>query len=173
MQGGWQLLCRRAVVQKDLRHTRSKIYTWISKFGLMGGRMGMIRTGSACIAAVLVLSGCMDAGAVLGEASGMYAFCTLDKGGQCKESAPIGTRVEKATYERLDDAIRVLAVLKTTDECESFAPHARSRSPKHVSQVMINNIVVLPFGEARPAWVCLASLQLSASSTRDAIGSSA
>lgn len=102
------------------------------------------------LSAAAALSGCMDAGAVLAEESGKFAICTLEQGQGCQVSAPNGTRFEKASVAAADDAIRVLGSVAGVSECEGFASHSKSRSPKHISQATINNVVVMPFGEVLP-----------------------
>lgn len=106
--------------------------------------------GGALVAAGS-LSGCWDGGSILAEESGKYAICVLDEGQSCPIRAPEGTKIEKASWAANDDAIRVTGVVKTESECEGFAAHSRSRSPKHVSQVTINNTVVMPYGEDSPS----------------------
>lgn len=100
--------------------------------------------------AAAALSGCMDAGAVLAEESGKFAICTLEQGPSCHMSAPHGTKFEKASVAAADDAIRVLGTVASVTECEGFASHSKSKSPKHISQATINNVVVMPFGEVLP-----------------------
>lgn len=105
-----------------------------------------------CITLVIVasLTGCTDAGSVLAEESAKFAICTLDQGQSCQVTAPAGTRVEKATLASPEDAIRVFGTVSSTAECEGFAAHAKSRSPKHITQAIINNVVVMPYGEVLP-----------------------
>ena len=93
------------------------------------------------------LAGCTDAGGVLAEESAKFAICTLDQGQSCQVSAPTGTKVEKAAVASTDDAVRVLGTVSSMNECESFAAHSKSHSPKHIAQATINNIVVMPYGE--------------------------
>jgi hypothetical protein len=96
------------------------------------------------------LLGCTNAGGTLAEESAKFAICTLDQGQSCQESAPTGAKVEKATVAASDDAIRVVGTVSSMSDCEGFAAHAKSRSPKHIAQATINNIVVMPYGEAMP-----------------------
>jgi hypothetical protein len=49
-----------------------------------------------------------------------------------------------------DDGVRVLGTVNNMSECEGFAAHSKSRSPNHIAQATINNIVVMPFGEVMP-----------------------
>jgi hypothetical protein len=93
------------------------------------------------------MSGCTDAGGVLAKESAKFAICALDQGSSCQISAPAGTKVEKATVATADDAIRVSGTVSSVNECEGFAAHAKSRSPKHIAQATINNTVVMPYGE--------------------------
>jgi hypothetical protein len=96
------------------------------------------------------LVGCSNAGGTLAEESAKFAMCILDQGQSCQESAPAGAKVEKATVASLDDAVRVLSTVSSMSDCEGFAAHAKSRSPKHITQATINNIVVMPYGEVMP-----------------------
>lgn len=101
------------------------------------------------IAIVTSLNGCTDAGGVLAKESAKFAICTLDQGQACQLLAPAGTKVEKATVASVNDAVRVIGTLNSMNECEGFAAHSKSSSPKHIAQAMINDIVVLPYGEIR------------------------
>ena len=92
----------------------------------------------------------MDAGSLLAEEGNKFAICALDQGQKCEAHAPDGTKVEKASVASTDDAVRVLGVVKDKSECEGFAAHSKSRSPKHIAQATINSVVVLPFGEVLP-----------------------
>jgi hypothetical protein len=94
-----------------------------------------------------VLAGCMNDGAALAEESGKFAICTLDQGQSCKVSAPIGAKVEKASLTADGDAIRVTSTVKSQSDCEGFASHAKSRSPKYMAQATINTTVVTPYGD--------------------------
>lgn len=105
---------------------------------------------AAAFAAVATLSGCMDGGAVLAEEGNKFAICALDQGPNCQTPAPEGTKVAKASVASADDAVRILGAVKDKSECEGFAAHSKSRSPQHIAQAMINDVVVLPFGEAKP-----------------------
>lgn len=99
------------------------------------------------LAIVASMTGCTDAGGVLAKESTKFAMCTLDQGQSCQLSAPSGTKVEKATVASADDAVRVQGMVRRKNECEGFAAHSKSGSPKHIAQAMINDIVVLPYGE--------------------------
>jgi hypothetical protein len=102
------------------------------------------------LAATVTLSGCMDAGSVLAEESGKFGICALDQGQNCQVHSPDGTKVEKASVASTNDAVRILGAVSTASECEGFAAHAKSHSPKHIAQATINNIVVMPYGEVMP-----------------------
>ena len=86
----------------------------------------------------------------MAEESAKFAICTLDQGQSCQVSAPAGAKVEKATLVASDDAVRVLSTVSSMSDCEGFAAHAKSRSPKHIAQATINNVVVMPYGEVMP-----------------------
>lgn len=106
----------------------------------------------SCLALITAVSilGCTDAGGAMAEEGAKYAICALDQGEGCKMAAPTGTKVEKATVASSDDAIRVSGTVSSMSECEGFAEHSKSRSPKHIAQATINNVVVLPYGEVLP-----------------------
>jgi hypothetical protein len=116
----------------------------------MKSNLQLFASYGAAFAAVATLSGCMDGGSVLAEESNKFAICSLDQGQNCQVHAPDGTKVEKASVASTDDAVRVLGMVKDKSECEGFAAHSKSRSPKHIAQATINNVVVLPFGEVLP-----------------------
>ena len=113
----------------------------------MKTNLRLIAPYGAALTVAFVLAGCMDGGSVLAEESSKYAICTLDEGKNCHAQAPSGAEVEKAALMADGDAIRVLSTLSSQSECEGFAAHAKSRSPKYVAQAMVNDTVVTPYGE--------------------------